>query len=275
MNRRDRLEQPRQQDAQRPDEQPQRGASHEPAPSAIDPTALADQVGEQAMELLRRHRLLRPLIKELVLEQALANETLNPEERNQALEQQRNRNRIADAEALARTAAHNGMSVADLERSLLLPLLRARHCRKTFGHRAETTFLRTKGDFDQVVYSLLRVKDGHLAFELHQRLVSGEADFPELASQFSEGPERLTRGLVGPAPLTRAHPVLVERLRTAQPGVVLNPIVAQDLFLVVRLERLIPATFDEAMAQRICDQLFEQWLEDQVNAILSGTTQGA
>lgn len=275
MNRQARLEQPRQQDSQQLDAALELRDTQDPQASQVQLAALADQLGAPAMHLLQRYRLLRPLVKELVMEQALAHETFTPEERTQALQEQCHRNRIADAESLARTAAHNGMRIADLEDNLLLPLRRARHCRKAFGYRAETTFLRTKGDFDKVIYSMLRVKDGHLAFELHQRLVTGEADFAELASQFSEGPERLTRGLVGPSPLTRAHPVLVERLRTAQPGVVLEPVVAHDLFLVVRLERLMPATFDEPMAQRICEQLFEQWLEEQVNAILAGTTQGA
>ena len=109
---------------------------------------------------------------------------------------------------------------------MLLPLLRARHSRQAFGHLAETTFLRQKGRLDQVVYSLIRVSDRHLALELYHRLAAGEASFADLAYQFAEGPERQSWGLVGPKPLSQAHPVLAERLRTAQPGVVQLPIPA-------------------------------------------------
>ena len=45
-----------------------------------------------------------------------------------------------------------------------------------------------------------------LAEELHQRLREEEADFPDLAKQFSEGAERQSRGQVGPSPLTAGSP---------------------------------------------------------------------
>ena len=46
-----------------------------------------------------------------------------------------------------------------------------------FNDEVEQHFLSRKLAHDQVTYSLIRVRDGDLAFELHQRLVEGEADF--------------------------------------------------------------------------------------------------
>ena len=49
-----------------------------------------------------------------------------------------------------------------------------------FAEDVELRFLSTKNDLDTIWYSLLRLRDGNLAFELHQRLLEGEADFEEL-----------------------------------------------------------------------------------------------
>lgn len=256
--------------ANQPSAQPQSAATGTFSRAELD--SLFDT---EAQNLLQRHRLLRPLVKELVLERVLEPVQLTAEEQTQAFEEVCRRRGIPDREALYQNAQQNGVSRADLDWNLLLPFRRARYSRQAFSHLAETTFLRTKGDYDQVVYSLLRLQDPHLAFELYQRIDSGEADFPELASQYSQGTERLTRGLVGPNPLTGAHPLLAELLRTAQPGVVQQPISVLGLSLVVRLEQMVPASFDGAMAQRICEQLFEKWLDEQVNAILSPITKDA
>jgi parvulin-like peptidyl-prolyl isomerase len=205
------------------------------------------------------------------VEQAVAGVDLSPEEKQQVLAQALQRQGVSDASAMARHCAVRGCGADDLQRQLLLPLLRARHSRQAFGHLAETTFLRQKGRLDQVVYSLIRVSDRHLALELYHRLAAGEASFADLAYQFAEGPERQSWGLVGPKPLSQAHPMLAERLRTAQPGVVQMPIPASDLWLVTRLEELIPAKLNESTIQQICDQLFENWLEQQATQILAGS----
>lgn len=288
-----RLEHPEHADAERPDaehqaetdpligEQPGREPLEPADPgeleaaSSLSLTELQTALGPGGLDLLRRHRLLRPLIKEMVQERVLQAVPVSDDDRQRVLQEHCRRRGIADIQTLVATAERNGVGRADLEWNLLLPLRRVRHCRQHFSERAETTFLRNKNDLDQVVYSLLRLQDPHLAFELYQRIDTGEADFAELAPRFSEGPERHTRGVVGPKPLTSAHPTLAERLRIAQPGVVQEPIVVQGRSLVVRLERLLPATFDDSMAQRICDQLFDQWLDEQVNAILSGIQKDA
>jgi parvulin-like peptidyl-prolyl isomerase len=254
-------------------------ASQSPTSTGTAPplelSALEAGLGPAALALLRRHALVRPLVKAMLVDRAVAGVELSREEQQQALAQAMQRNGVADASAMTRLCAINGCGQADLQRQLLLPLLRARHCRQAFEHLAETTFLRQKDNLDQVVYSLIRVSDPHLALELYHRLTAGEATFADLAHQYAEGPERQSRGLVGPKPLSQAHPVLAERLRTAQPGVVQMPIRAADLWLVTRLEQLIPAKLNEATIQQICEQLFDNWLEQRATEILAGTGQPA
>ena len=148
------------------------------------------------------------------------------------------------------------------------PIRLQRHCQRLYGGKAEARFLERKTQLDRVVYSLVRVADEGLARELYLQLLDGEANFADLAATYSEGPERSTRGIVGPVPLTQAHPQLVQRLRTAPQGEVQEPFRIEQWWLVFRLESLTAASFDESMTRQMSQELFEQWLESEVESLM-------
>jgi parvulin-like peptidyl-prolyl isomerase len=152
----------------------------------------------------------------------------------------------------------------ELEQQLIQPLRLQRFVADRFLPKAEARFLQRKTQLDRVVYSLLRLEDAGLARELYLRINEGESDFAELAARYAEGPERTTRGVVGPVPLMQAHPVLAERLRTATPGVLMEPFRIEKWWLVVRLETYSPATLDEDTAQQMARELFEESVEEAV-----------
>jgi hypothetical protein len=64
--------------------------------------------------------------------------------------------------------------------------------------------------------------------------------------------------------LTQAHPALVDRLRTASPGQLMEPFRIEGWWVVVRLEQLTPAVFDEATANQMTQELLDQWLNEEV-----------
>ena len=143
---------------------------------------------------------------------------------------------------------------------------------KAFREELEIRFLERKLDFDQVEYSLIRVSDENLAFELHQRLLEGESTFSELAGQYSEGDERLNGGQIGPISLTMAHPQVAELLRTCQPGQLCAPLFLVNIWLIIRLDRRIGAQLDDDLSQQLLNELFNNWLNGQVSELLAGKT---
>lgn len=134
----------------------------------------------------------------------------------------------------------------------------------------ETRFLDRKSDLDQVVYSMVRVEERDVAEEIHQRLLEGENDFPELAEAFSTGSERNTRGLVGPVPLSAAHPELFSRLRVSRHGQLWPPFHVVNIWVVLRFERLIPAQLNDTMRAMLLQELFQEWFEARVRLLLAG-----
>jgi parvulin-like peptidyl-prolyl isomerase len=139
-----------------------------------------------------------------------------------------------------------------------------------WGEEVEIHFLRRKPELDQVIYSLLRVSDQSLAEELHQCLIESEAEFADLAERHAEGPERQSRGLVGPLPLTTAHPEIAGRLRVGRPGQLWPPFPVADVWVLLRLEQQLPARLNPEMRARMMDELFEAWLEERVRLLLAG-----
>lgn len=213
--------------------------------------------------------LLEPCLRADLLAQEAARIELSPEQQQQALQLFCQQHQLRDEQALAAFATARLLSPAALEAQMRQPLQLQLLCQRDFAPKAEARFLQRKSQLDRVVYSLLRLQDSGLARELYLRIDDGEANFADLAAAYAEGPEKATRGIVGPVPLTQAHPALADRLRTAPPGVVLEPFRIESWWLVVRLESLTPATFDAATATRMAQELFEQWIGEQVERRLA------
>jgi parvulin-like peptidyl-prolyl isomerase len=231
-----------------------------PDPGEIEP----EDLGDPLWRALARHELLVPLLRQSLIARAIQDVRLTDEERNLAQQAWARRHGIRSAEQLHAHLAARGLEEAEACWQAELPHRIQRHCAAHFSHRAEQRFLARKAQLDQVIYSLLRVKDASLARELYLRIAEGEADFAELAATYSQGPEQATRGIVGPVPLLQAHPVLAERLRTSRPGELQAPVAIEQWWLVFRLERLHSASFDEEMGQRMAQELFEEWVDEEV-----------
>lgn len=230
-----------------------------PQVAELDPVALAT---------LAKHGLLRALLRQVVLSQCLADEQLSDEERQVALDDFARARRLTSKADLERYQQALLLTPEALSLQVERPIRLQRHCQRLYGGKAEARFLERKTQLDRVVYSLVRVADEGLARELYLQLLDGEANFADLAATYSEGPERSTRGIVGPVPLTQAHPQLVQRLRTAPQGEVQEPFRIEQWWLVFRLESLTAASFDESMTRQMSQELFEQWLESEVESLM-------
>jgi hypothetical protein len=236
----------------------------------LDAIAAGLQSNPALIDQLQRLDLLKPLIERELLRECLASAEPTAEESQNMLRAYCQQQGIADEGALHEHLLNRGLRLKDLQWLIEVPLRRDRYSQKAFGAKAEQRFLQRKNDLDRVVYSLIRVSDPFLAQELYLRLAGQESSFSDLAHEFSEGPERQTRGVVGPVPLTQAHPQLAERLRTHAVGALQEPFRIESFWLIVRLEERVAAVFDEPTAQLMSQELFQAWLNEEVIRRLRG-----
>ncbi|MEX1324621.1 MAG: peptidylprolyl isomerase [Synechococcaceae cyanobacterium] len=226
--------------------------------------AQGQPLATSALRTLAHYNLLRPYIYHSVLEETLNKAPLDEKITKALLTQFRQTNGLRDVAGEEKFLRTMGWSQQDYLWQIELPHRIAAHSAEHFLAKAEARFLDRKNQLDQVVYSLIRVKDGSLARELYLRIEEGEATFAELAQTYSEGPEKQSGGIVGPAPLSQAHPQLVQRLKSASAGELLAPFAVETFWLVVRVERHQPASLDEPMRQRMAQELFDEWIQEEV-----------
>ena len=226
--------------------------------------ASVQDLSPKTLGLLRRHNLLLSLIKAEILSETVKGIELSQEQRDAVWSRFIAENKLNDPSLVETYLKNNGLNENDLRWQLELPERIQMHSEAEFQHKSEARFLSRKEQLDRVVYSLLRLEDAYLARELYLRISGGEANFTDLAAKYSQGPEAKTKGIVGPVPMTQAHPALSERLRTSQPGQLLQPFQVDQWWLVVRLERYEPAQFDENTKQRMAQELFQEWLHQEL-----------
>lgn len=223
------------------------------------------QFSKGSMSLLRRMNLMRPLAQRMFIDQACSKVQLPKEAIDKALGQFCQQNGIEDEESLNMHIASQGLTLEDFIHHLSISPKVQLVSLENFGPKAESHFLQRKEQLDEVTYSLLRVENAGLAHELYLRIEAGEDSFAQMATNHSQGPEKASNGIIGPASLARAHPRLSQRLRTAPLGMVLEPFRIEDWWVVTRVEERDLATFDEDMRQRMAMELFDTWIDQQIN----------
>lgn len=219
---------------------------------------------------LARWGLLEQVARERCIDQLLEDRPLPGPDRLLLLRQDLERRlQLQDPEVRQGWLARHGLSEAELDRMAVRSWQWLMWCRDRWGAELQTIFLRRKAEFDQVTYSLLRVLDAELASELYLQIKEGEATFSRVASQFSCGPEKSNGGLLGPVPLGQMHPALGRLLQVSQPGQLWPPKALEGWWVVVRLEKLQPASLDAPMQERLLLEEGERALKERLGGGMS------
>uniref|UniRef100_A0A832M3D0 peptidylprolyl isomerase n=1 Tax=Oscillatoriales cyanobacterium SpSt-402 TaxID=2282168 RepID=A0A832M3D0_9CYAN len=219
---------------------------------------------EEMLPLLQRYQVLPQVLRGLIIDQAIAEFSCSPEEQKQALALFDQHHQLTSEQARETWLLQHRMTLAQYTELATRPLLIEKFKQLKWGHMVEPYFLKRKRDLDQVIYSLIRTKDFGLANELYFRILEGEQAFEMLAEQYSQGLEANTGGLLGPVPIQQTHPAIAKLLMVSKPGKLWSPCVVGEWVVIIRLEKLIPAQLDEPMHRRMVDELFESWVQEQI-----------
>jgi parvulin-like peptidyl-prolyl isomerase len=226
--------------------------------------------GAEVMGLLKQYGLFPQLQKELIIDESLADVVCSQEEIFSAYKAFYQKYQINSDEDRTKWLAQNHFALDQFEHLVLRTIKLDRFKQNTFAHRVDSYFLQRKAQLDRVSYSLLRVKDAHLAQELFFRAQAGESTFTELVYQYSGGQEAEIGGLVGPHELSVPHPIIAQKLIAMKAGQVVAPVQIADWFIVIRLERYLAAQLDREMRTRLINELYEQWLQTKLNQLVGG-----
>ena len=230
-------------------------------------------LNKDSIKLLEENNLLHPLIKNELKKNIIKEVNVENDIEKEAINTFLLRIGIDDSNKYDAFLKSNNLTNEDVSCLALQKQKLKIYLLENYAHQIETKFLDRKNNLDIFVYSLIRVKDSYKAKELYMRLIGKEENFDELAFQHSEGPEKITRGIVGPSSIESAHRLLAKSLRIAKIGEIMPPLQiniqnGMAYFLIVRLEFHKPAKLDELMREKLGLEIFDKWLNKEADIYL-------
>lgn len=129
-------------------------------------------------------------------------------------------------------------------------------------------FYKRKRDLDQCVYSMLRLGEIGLAEELYLRLKNKESSISELAFEYSLGPEKYTKGIVGPMPLSKTTEQIRALSTKQNVGKLNKPLVIQNTIAIVVVEHIIETTLSPEVEEQLLEELLNIELQKVVNGMM-------
>lgn len=226
-----------------------------PQLDAINRWTWAPPADEISWQLLRRSGRAEQLIQAWIESQICQLVPLEPEREAELLEAHPPRpGETPEDAAYAATAAER------LQRFMTAQ----------FGLHVDEHFTRTKRQRDRIIYSMLRCSDRGRIEELALAIREGDLDFAAAAIRYSEGPESAQGGRIGPISPHVGHPELNSRLEQANEGDLIGPFAIGEMHVLLRLDTRITTRLDEAMHGQLINELYAEWLQRQVAALLAG-----
>jgi len=147
---------------------------------------------------------------------------------------------------------------------------------KLLEANGESAFLKYKDRLDRVLYSIIRVSTEARAHHIYYSIENGEITFADAATQFSQGIESRSAGIVGPVDLATPHPEIASRLRSGLPGQLFEPFMADEWYVVLSLLYRFEATFEDVTKKTLGSLLFAAKVSDYIpiisNALLNEQT---
>jgi parvulin-like peptidyl-prolyl isomerase len=219
---------------------------------------------DKTISLLARYQLLPNLLREHIIDQAIASIDCTTEETISACEKFYLQNQLNSETARQAWLTRNFLTPEQFSsltmRSLKLEKLKQQQSK----HKVRSYFMARKSQLDKVVYSFLRTQDWGIAQELYFRIHEGEQSFAEVAQQYSTDPEAHSGGLSSLCEMGMLFPALAQLLQKSKPGELLPPTQIGEWIVIVRLEKIVPAQLDNEIYQRLLNELFETWLQEEV-----------
>ncbi|TAE61747.1 MAG: peptidylprolyl isomerase [Nostocales cyanobacterium] len=208
----------------------------------------------EVLQLLQKYQLVPPLLKEVVIDQAIAQVEHTPQEEQLACEQL----------AQQYQGRQEQINLEQIKSIAIRQLKLEKFKEATWGQDLDSYFYQRKPQLDRVIYSLITTSEIGIAQEIYFRIQEGEQSFAELAREYAQGPESQTDGLVGPVELQGLNPMLARILSVSQPQQLSPPTQIGEWLVIVRLEKLLPAQLDRQMRQRLLNERFQSWLQTQI-----------
>tara|TARA_B100000579_G_scaffold239098_1_gene196053 strand:+ start:2240 stop:2956 length:717 start_codon:yes stop_codon:yes gene_type:complete len=222
-----------------------------------------DKLSHEVKAYLNQRGVFNDLVKRELQFNILNKVNISNEEINNQFLAFRKENELENDEKFDLWLKTNSFTIESFKQALSQPLCLKEYCKNNFYHKVESTYLSKKESYDLYVYSLLRTSDALKAREFYLQIQDKEVEFGELSAKYSEGDEKITRGIVGPNPIVKCHPILRDALKASQVGELNPPLKIENLTIISRLETRMESKLDEKLTFQIAQELYNEWITNE------------
>lgn len=179
---------------------------------------------------------------------------------------QRREKRLEKASDTIRWLEQQMLAPLDWERGIRKRLLRQKLASVLFDKEVEQFFLQNRLEFEQVVLYQFVVKDEKLAQELYYQIEEGEISFYQAARVHDIDENRRYKcGYEGKVYRWAILPEIVALVFSAPREQLIGPVKTEHGYHLFIVEDYIPAELTPTRYQDILDNMFQQWLDAEVN----------
>jgi hypothetical protein len=189
---------------------------------------------------------------------------VKPEEIQQEADEFRRQYRLEKASDTLAWLRKEQTSTEDFEVGLHIKVLRRKLAEHLFSKKAEEAFAKNQLEYDRAVLYQVTFSSEALACELLYRVQDQEISFFEVAHQFDTDEQRARRcGYEGEVSRWEMKPDLAAAAFGAPPGEIAGPVANDQGWHLLLIERVLPAELSPSLHQKLIDDLFRHWLEQE------------
>ena len=212
-------------------------------------------------EQLAQWGLLRQLYKEFIIDKEIKNESQPRDiEQKQLNEDWLKYQKINLEKELKIWQFQNGFAHVDWEKYIARRWRWSNWCKNKFKDKIPSYFLKKKTALDKYTFILIRVEDEDLSNELFLRISENEAEIQEIASTFSKGDEKFSKGVIGPISLNQINPSIGTILERSKEGQLWPPQKIDSWWIILKLQRKYFASLDDEMYLKLSLELGDIYL---------------
>lgn len=184
-------------------------------------------------------------------------------------DQQRRQRRLESATATFAWLKEELITPEDWEAGIRIHLLRQKLAQTLFEHEVEKYFAEHRLDFEQVYLYKLTVPYKQLSQELFYQIEENEISFYEAAHLYDIDKRRRSHcGYEGCFYRWSLNPEVASIVFGARIGEVLGPLQSDQGFDLLMVEEITTAELGPETQQEIINQMFNEWLDGELNYIL-------
>ncbi len=176
-------------------------------------------------------------------------------------------NQLIDYQSFKEWLANEGIDYATFRKQITSNLKLETLKNQVTEPNLQEYFIERKIFLDKVVLSRLVVENQALAEELKSQILEDGGKFEQLVQEYSIEDDRIFNGMMGAVSRGTMPDALRAAINLANSGELIGPLEIDELWYLVRVEKILEASLEDQLKQELKDELFEQWLEEKIQNI--------